>query len=296
MGILIFSILISINPVLDQEGVIQGTTSEQARAHFLADDFEKKDVLNLIGHPDLLAERSIQRKLYRAFRDKNTEISSAVLSLCFQVKDLGKIAPMLQRRCDSSFIGRRIQPKKIFLTLLLQDDFLLRDLRMIGLVSRVLNSEKPELQQLGEEVLDRFPKIRSMPPIAGALPGNDRALPTFKDFVEKVNPILTQPGSDGRACVDCHARRPILFLSPLRDGEKLETILRQRYRSVLNVIDLVEPEESLILKKPLSPAPDSPQGNSDPGLHSGGIRFTEESVTYEALLKWIRSGGLRETG
>lgn len=296
MSILIFSILISINPGFDQEGIIQATTSEQARANFLADDFEKEDVLALIGYPDLLTERSIQRKLYRAFRDKKTEISSAVLSLCFQVKDLGKIAPMLQRRCDSSFLSRKIQPKKNFLTLLLQDGLLLRDLRMIGLVSRVLHSEEPSLQELGEQVLDRFPRIKNMPPIAEALPGSDRVLPTFKDFVEKVNPILAQPGSDGRACVDCHARRPILFLSPLRDGEKLETILRQRYRSVLNVIDLAEPEESLILKKPLNPAPDSPQGNSDPGLHSGGIRFTEESATYESLLKWIRSGGLGKAG
>ena len=93
MGILIFSILISINPVLDQEGVIQGTTSEQARAHFLADDFEKKDVLNLIGHPDLLAERSIQRKLYRAFRDRTLKFPQRYLVCVSRSRTLGKSHP-----------------------------------------------------------------------------------------------------------------------------------------------------------------------------------------------------------
>jgi hypothetical protein len=291
MNILLFTILLSINSGFDQEGALQAR-SQQVRARFLAEDFGKKDVLVLAEYPHLLTERPIQRKLYRAFRHEKIEVSSAVLSLCFHVKNLWKIAPMLQRRCDSSFIGRRIQPKESFLTLLLQDQLLLRDLRMVGLVNRALHSEKTSLRELGERVLDRFPRVRNMPSIAEALPGNGRKLPTFKDFAEKVNPILTQPGPDGRACVDCHARRPILFLPSLREGGINEPVLRQRYRSVLNVIDLAEPEASMILRKPLNPAPDPPQGTSEPGLHSGGVRFTKGSVVYEILLAWIRSGEL----
>ena len=63
------------------------------------------------------------------------------------------------------------------------------------------------------------------------------------------------------------------------------------YNSVLKVVNLGEPESSLILRKPLSP---DGQGGPDPasstGLtHVGGPRWDgTEHPAYKAILAWIR--------
>ena len=115
------------------------------------------------------------------------------------------------------------------------------------------------------------------------------SLSTFRD---RVNPIFYRPGEDGVACVKCHANHTILRIAeadPERGltGEALMT----NYSSVLKVINLGDPESSLVLRKPRSP---QGQGGADPssptGLtHVGGPRWeSAEHPAYRALLSWIR--------
>ncbi len=111
-------------------------------------------------------------------------------------------------------------------------------------------------------------------------------------FRERVNPIFYQQGEDGYSCSRCHANHTILRIAeadPSKGftGEQLMT----NYNSVLKVINLGEPESSLILRKPRSP---QGQGGADPssptGLtHVGGPRWeSAEHPAYQALLDWIR--------
>lgn len=111
-------------------------------------------------------------------------------------------------------------------------------------------------------------------------------------FRQKVNPIFYKPSADGHACVECHANHTILRISEADpaagfNGERLMT----NYNSVLKVINLGDPDSSLILRKPRSPRG---QGGADPesptGLtHVGGPRWeSTDDPSYGVLLSWIR--------
>jgi len=120
------------------------------------------------------------------------------------------------------------------------------------------------------------------------VPESTGVLPGYESFKSTVNPIFTAPGPDERACIHCHSSRPILFLPQPGPDEPEEPAIRQRYRSVLRVIDLKNPEESLILNKPTHPAPEDPKGPSSPAHHTGGPRFQRGDAAYTRILEWIK--------
>jgi hypothetical protein len=113
-------------------------------------------------------------------------------------------------------------------------------------------------------------------------------------FRREVNPIFYQPGADGQFCAKCHVNHTILRLAePPAPGKALtpDDILLN-YNSVLKVINLGDPEQSLILRKPRSPhgqgneSADSPTGLT----HVGGPRWDSvQHPAYLKLLTWIRS-------
>jgi hypothetical protein len=92
----------------------------------------------------------------------------------------------------------------------------------------------------------------------------------FRGYVQ---PILETRGKDGYACVHCHATHTLF------DGS---------YSSALNVVDLNEPENSLILRKPASSAETEGILGSKILSHGGGMRWQKNSPEYQTLLDWIR--------
>ena len=121
--------------------------------------------------------------------------------------------------------------------------------------------------------------------------GRPRML-SLATFRKTVNPLFYQVGADTYSCSKCHANHTILRVAeadPTQGftGEQLMI----NYSSALKVVNLGEPESSLILRKPLSP---QGQGGADPssstGLtHVGGPRWeSPEHPAYKAILAWIR--------
>lgn len=92
----------------------------------------------------------------------------------------------------------------------------------------------------------------------------------FRGYVE---PILQTRGKDGYACVHCHASH---------------TIFNGSYGSALNVVDLENPENSLLLRKPTS----GPESEGVVGArtlpHGGGVRWEKGSAEYQTILDWIK--------
>jgi hypothetical protein len=90
-------------------------------------------------------------------------------------------------------------------------------------------------------------------------------------FHDHIQPILWRKGKDGYACAQCHASH---------------AIFRATYATALKVVDPVNPENSLILRKPTS----SSDAEGVPGAlaHGGGVRFTKNSQEYATILAWIR--------
>ena len=119
--------------------------------------------------------------------------------------------------------------------------------------------------------------------------------PDLLYFRDHVNNYLYLKGADQNACADCHATHTILGLAePHQDGSPLtDSEIVMNYRSLLKVVNTVDPEQSLILRKPRSPfgtgaaTTESPTGVT----HVGGVRWGDETAdpAYQAILAFIRT-------
>lgn len=99
-------------------------------------------------------------------------------------------------------------------------------------------------------------------------------------FRAYVQPILQRKGKDGYACINCHASH---------------TLFNATWSTVKNVVDLKSPENSLLLRKPISSAESEGVAGSSTLPHGGGIRWAKGSPEYETILKWIEGATLQES-
>ena len=114
---------------------------------------------------------------------------------------------------------------------------------------------------------------------------------SLSTFRRSVNPLFYQAGEDGHSCVNCHANHTILRIARPDALAPGEDPLLVNYNSVLKVVNLGDPDSSLLLRKPRSPQgqggaePESPTGLT----HVGGPRWeSTEHPAYRAILAWIR--------
>jgi HEAT repeat protein len=150
-------------------------------------------------------------------------------------------------------------------------------------------SETPRLAWLAKQLVDQRQQSNPAPEAS--------ALLDFQYFVRFVEPILAKPGSDGKACVMCHATHGIFPLRPpngragFTHGQSEEN-----YRFALRVVDVREPKKSLLLLKPTRPNDASGDANLYLSTHNGGERWSgnEASVEYETILNWIRGARVGE--
>jgi len=115
------------------------------------------------------------------------------------------------------------------------------------------------------------------PPPAVARAGNGAPGPRVKldeaFFRGYVEPILEKRGKDGYACVHCHASH---------------TLFNATYSTVMNVVDTASPEDSLLLRKPISNSESEGVANSTILAHGGGVRFAKDSPEYITILQWLK--------
>ncbi|WP_165063838.1 HEAT repeat domain-containing protein [Paludisphaera rhizosphaerae] len=115
--------------------------------------------------------------------------------------------------------------------------------------------------------------------------------PVFLDldiFRKNINPLFSKPGPDGHSCVDCHVSHTILRLAEPRDGGPSDADVLLNFTSASKVVDLVHPESSLLLRKPLSPHSKDETARPDAN-HVGGRRWEGvDDPAYRAVLSWIR--------
>ncbi len=117
-------------------------------------------------------------------------------------------------------------------------------------------------------------------------------LPDPTTFRRTINPILYQEGETTYACARCHASHTILRIVEVdpkttpTDGQVLIN-----YNSVLKVVNVGQPESSLILRKPLSPQTLPGTETTRPAVltHAGGQLWNStDHPAYKAILAWIR--------
>ena len=100
------------------------------------------------------------------------------------------------------------------------------------------------------------------------------AKPDEQMFTTAIRPLLEAKGKDGYSCVQCHATH---------------TLFNGTYDTALNVIDLRKPEDSLLLRKPVSSAESEGVAASRVTAHGGGVRWDVGSPEYNKILNWIRT-------
>jgi HEAT repeat protein len=118
----------------------------------------------------------------------------------------------------------------------------------------------------------------------------------FGFFVSEIEPILAAPGADGKACVMCHASHVIFKLRPPNaEGQFSPQDSEENYKYAMRVLDISDPNHSLILIKPTRPT--DAAGNVDDYLatHNGGQRWpgNESSSQYKTILEWIRGARMQ---
>ena len=150
----------------------------------------------------------------------------------------------------------------------------------------------PEIRRRSLQLADFFqaqvPSMAMPRPVAALRPAERRdpyRRPSLSTFRDRINPLLSQAGEDGHSCASCHATHSALRIVTGADS------IAVNYESALKVIDLVDPESSLLLRKPRSPhGPGDADPASPTGLtHVGGPRWDgTDHPSYRAILDWIR--------
>jgi hypothetical protein len=113
----------------------------------------------------------------------------------------------------------------------------------------------------------------------------------FRYFVTRIEPILAKPGPDGKACVNCHASHVIFKLQPPNaEGVFSDQDSEENYKSAMRVVDITEPDKSLMVVKPTRPTDSAGDVGDYPATHNGGKRWhgNQASDEYRTILDWIR--------
>jgi len=97
-------------------------------------------------------------------------------------------------------------------------------------------------------------------------------------FRATIEPVLQKKGADGYACVNCH---------------NTHTLFNGTWSTVKNVIDRKDPENSLLLRKPISTAESEGVAGAAATSHGGGQRWLKGSPEYETILRWINGATAR---
>jgi HEAT repeats len=156
-------------------------------------------------------------------------------------------------------------------------------------INKLQDSKNPRLKLIATNVVkgkDLSDALRDVQP---------GSVLDFRYFVTKIEPILATPGRDGKACVFCHASHVIFKLEPPNnDGVFSDQDSEQNYKYAMRVVNITEPEKSLILVKPTRPFDSAGNVGDYLATHNGGQRWhgNESSEQYRTILEWVRGGRL----
>lgn len=162
-----------------------------------------------------------------------------------------------------------------------------------------LQSAKAVQKRLAAMADDPSPAVRNSAASLNAsiaarngLEGYDtQLLLDYEYFKQNVEPILTAKGADGLACVNCHANHTIFQLrEPDEFGVLTHADSRANYKAATGVVNLADPENSLLLNKPTRRLDDVGVGDSQKLTHGGGLRWptARDSAEYRTILRWIQ--------
>jgi hypothetical protein len=154
-------------------------------------------------------------------------------------------------------------------------------------MDKLKNSGNPRLKLIATSVLQGKNLSEALQDVQ---PGS---VLDFRYFATRIEPILAAPGPDGKACVFCHASHVIFKLQPPNaQGVFSDQDSEENYKYAMRVVDITNPNQSLILIKPTRPTDSAGNVGDYLATHNGGQRWhgNESSEQYRTILEWIRGG------
>jgi hypothetical protein len=245
---------------------------------------------SLATQPQLFGDRQVRLKIFKALDAPSPEVVAAAAEIVMRAPEL-TADPQLWRRFNAALSNSDPARRKAVLDRAATKG-MFSDVRVLAVVVEGLTDENAPLRAAALEIVKAHPALQQNPAVADALartgqPVAGIVLPAFDVFKARVQPIFETIGSDKKSCASCHEDHSVMRL-PAMDAELgPEQSLQARYRAALRVVDLEAPERSLILRKPTSPKREAPL------THGGDVRFEPDSAPYQAILGWIKTGGIR---
>jgi hypothetical protein len=290
-----------------------------------ADSVDKKTAaaaLRAVGDfPQLAADAAVQQRIATALQSSDNELLRAAIQLVLLSPSVRGV-PALAAALDSVFKTESAARRKLVLDLVTPEAQVENDLRLISLIADALEASDESVRiaalnavrrikalhgnaairaELARMAKDKNPRLQSLALSIyqgqqnAAADLRAEALLDFNFFVARIMPILTTKGADGNACVNCHTTHAIFQLvAPDNAGRFSEAALRDNYRSALRVVDLANPENSLILRKPIGDASQEGLIDAKKTPHGGGLRWQGGAgdAAYETVMEWINGARL----
>jgi HEAT repeat protein len=273
----------------------------------------------LAEFPTLGSDPSVQARLAAALESSDQELLRSGVQLIFartELRGMRPIAAALDTLLQTADAGKR----RLILGLVGANMAVADDLRLLDLIIESLSDRDEQVKAAALGVVRRVKPLQSNAAVRAsvaklmtdpnqrlqgqaialyqgqdgasvAVDGTDASrLLDYEFFVRRVMPILERKGVDGNACINCHATHTIFHLSPPdAAGRYRDEQLRENYRSALKVVDLSNPENSLLLRKPTSNADQEGVVGAKKLSHGGGPRWARgvEDEAYRTMLEWI---------
>ncbi|HEY7180982.1 MAG TPA: hypothetical protein VIC84_06170, partial [Blastocatellia bacterium] len=276
----------------------------------------------LADFPRLAEDPRIEQRIASALQSSDADLSRAATQaalLAPQLRDRPAIAAAL----DALLKTQSAPMRRMVLDLINADTPINDDLRMIslladaledgdemvrsaalGAVRRVKSLQSNAAIRAGLQKLTRDPNQRLQGLAVAMYQGQDSGvaldlradeLLDYNFFARRVMPLLAAKGADGNACVNCHTTHTIFKLvEPDKDGRFTDEKLRENYRSALKVVDMANPENSLIIRKPTGDATQEGLVGSKKTPHGGGMRWNGlNDPATQTVLEWINGAKLK---
>lgn len=276
------------------------------------------------GLPSLWKEVRVLKRVADAIASPKKEPQQAAVRLALESDAIAGIT-LVRAQLDAAFGSKDAAVRKSLLELAQTNEPLMKHPRVANLVSEAMTDEDASVRQLALDLVRRSRDLASNAAVRIALAEllkdpNERTrqiaeslysgkqlprdevdvakLLDFGYFKEKVQPVFFAAGPDHKACVQCHHNHGILKLTAPIEGELLtDEFARDNYRAALRVVNLAEPEKSLLLQKPLGSADFEGVVGASSVSHGGELRWPTRnaSAEYQTILAWINGAQLDAT-
>ncbi|MGH9767274.1 MAG: hypothetical protein ACREAB_07550, partial [Blastocatellia bacterium] len=276
----------------------------------------------LADFPHLASDARIEQIIASALQSSDAELSRAATQVTLLAPSLRDL-PAITAALDALLKTQSASKRRMILDLINADTPVNGDLRMISLVADSLEDREENVRSAALNAVRRVKTLQSNAAIrAGlskltkdpnqrlqglaiamyqgqdggvALDSRAEEMLDYNFFVQRVMPLLAGNGADGNACVNCHTTHTISkLIEPDKQGRFTDDQLRENYRSALKVVDLANPENSLIIRKPTGDASQEGLIGSKKTPHGGGMRWDGlNDPAVQTVLEWINGAKLK---